>query len=98
VLDPLCDAGSSCRKSSDLDTIVEVMALGDEEGGDSPCPARPSLERLLPQEQDAPLPEQDALDIAVVELRTARPHCRPCPGRGGPGMDAPRPPQQGGPE
>jgi hypothetical protein len=47
VLDPLCDAGSSCSKSSDLDTMVEVMALGDEEGGDSPRPARPLLERLL---------------------------------------------------
>jgi hypothetical protein len=48
--------------------MVEVMALGDEEGGDSPRPVRPPLEHLLPQEQDAPLPEQDALDIAVVDL------------------------------
>jgi hypothetical protein len=48
VLDPLCDAGSSCSESSDLDTMVEVMALGDEEGGDSPRPARPPLECLLP--------------------------------------------------
>jgi hypothetical protein len=46
VLDPLCDTGSSCGKSCDFDTMVEVMALGDEEGGDSPRPARPSLERL----------------------------------------------------
>jgi hypothetical protein len=50
VLDPLCDAGSSCSESSDLGAMVEVMALGDEEGGDSPRPARPPLERLLPQE------------------------------------------------
>jgi hypothetical protein len=50
VLDPLYDAGSSCSESSDLDTMVKVMALGDEEGGDSPRPARPPLERLLPQE------------------------------------------------
>jgi hypothetical protein len=26
-------------------------------------------ERLLPQEQDAPLPEQDAPDVSVVDLR-----------------------------
>jgi hypothetical protein len=47
--------------------MVEVMALRDEEGGDSLRPARPPLERLLPQEQNAPLPEQE-LDIAVVDL------------------------------
>jgi hypothetical protein len=50
VLDPLCDAGSSCSESSDLGAMVEVMALGDEEGGDPPRTARPPLERLLPQE------------------------------------------------
>jgi hypothetical protein len=50
VLDPLCDVGSSCSESCDLDTMVEVMALGNEEGGDSPRPARPPLECLLPQE------------------------------------------------
>jgi hypothetical protein len=50
------------------------MALGDEEGGDSPHPARPPLERLLPREQDAPLPEQDASDIAVVDLRAPLDH------------------------
>jgi hypothetical protein len=70
VLDPLCDTGSSCSESSDLGAMVEVMALGDEEGGDSPCPACPPLERLLPQEQNAPLLEQDASDIAVADLRT----------------------------
>jgi hypothetical protein len=36
VLDPLCDAGSSCSESSNLGAMVEVMALGDEEGGDLP--------------------------------------------------------------
>jgi hypothetical protein len=46
VLDPLCDVGSSCGESCDFDTMVEVMALGDEEGGDSPRPARSPLERL----------------------------------------------------
>jgi hypothetical protein len=34
-----------------------AMALREEEGGDSPRPERPSPERLLPQEQDALLPE-----------------------------------------
>jgi hypothetical protein len=37
--------------------MVKVMALGEEEGGDSPCPPGPLLEHLPPQEQDAPLPE-----------------------------------------
>jgi hypothetical protein len=50
VFDPLSDRGSSCSEISDLGTMVEVMALGEEEGGDSPCPERPSPERLLPQE------------------------------------------------
>jgi hypothetical protein len=68
VLDPLGDEGSSYSESSDLGIMVEVMALGDEEGGDSPRPARLPLERLLPQEQNAPLPEQEASDIAVVDL------------------------------
>jgi hypothetical protein len=48
VLDPLGDGGSSCSESSDLGVMVEVMALGDEEGGDSPRPACPPLERLPP--------------------------------------------------
>jgi hypothetical protein len=74
VFDPLSDGGSSCSESSDLGAMVEVMALGDEEGGDSPRPARPPLERLLPQEQDAPLPEQDASDVSVVDLRAPLNH------------------------
>jgi hypothetical protein len=69
VFDPLSDGGSSCSESSDLGAMVEVMALGEEEGGDSPRPEHPSPERLLPQEQDAPLPEQDAPDVSVVDLR-----------------------------
>jgi hypothetical protein len=36
VPDPLCEAGSSCNESSDLGAMVEVLALGDEEGGDLP--------------------------------------------------------------
>jgi hypothetical protein len=74
ILDPLGDGGSSCSESSDLGAMVEVMALGDEEGGDSPCPARPPLERLPLQEQNAPLPEQDASDIAVVDLHAPLDH------------------------
>jgi hypothetical protein len=57
VFDPLCNGGSSCDESSSLGAMVEVMALGEEEGGDSPRPERSSPERLLPQEQDAPFPE-----------------------------------------
>jgi hypothetical protein len=74
ILDLLNKEGSSCSESSDLGAMVEVMALGDEEGGDSPRPTRPPLERLLPQEQNAPLPEQDTSDIAVVDLRAPLEH------------------------
>jgi hypothetical protein len=74
VFDPLCDGGSSYGKSSNLGAMVEVMALGEEEGGDSPRPERPSPERLLPQEQDALLPEQDAPDVSVVDLRAPLSH------------------------
>jgi hypothetical protein len=70
VFDSLCDGGSSCGESSSLGAIVEVMALGEEEGGDSLRPERPSPGRLLPQGQDVPLPEQDARDVSVVDLRT----------------------------
>jgi hypothetical protein len=74
VLDPLYDAGSSCSETSNLGAMVEVMALGDEEGGDSPRPACPPLERLLPQEQNTPLQEQDASDIALVDMRAPLDH------------------------
>jgi hypothetical protein len=74
ILDPLGDGGSSCSEISDLGAMVEVMALGDEEGGDSPCPARPPLERLLPHERNAPLLEQDASDVSVVDLRAPLNH------------------------
>jgi hypothetical protein len=57
ILDPLGDGGLSCSESSDLGAMVEVMVLGDEEGDDSPRSTRPPLERLPPQEQNAPLPE-----------------------------------------
>jgi hypothetical protein len=48
ILDPLSDRGSSCDESSNLGTMVEVMALGEEEGGDSLRPKRPLPERLPP--------------------------------------------------
>jgi hypothetical protein len=68
VFDPLSDRGSSCRESSGLGAMVEVMALGEEEGGESPRPECPSPKRFLPQEQDALLPKQDTLDVSVVDL------------------------------
>jgi hypothetical protein len=68
VFDSLCEGGSSCGKSSNLGATVEVMTLGEDEGGDSPRLERPSPKRLPPQEQDAPLPERDAPDISVVDL------------------------------
>jgi hypothetical protein len=74
VFDPLSDGGLSCSESSDLGATVEVMALGDEEGSDSPRPARPPLEHLPPQEQNAPLPEQDTPDVSVVDLRAPLDH------------------------
>jgi hypothetical protein len=55
VLDPLSDGGSSCGESCDFGAMVEVMVLGDEEGGNSPRSACPPLERLPLQEQNAPL-------------------------------------------
>jgi hypothetical protein len=69
VFDSLCEGGPSYGESSNLGAMVEVMALGEDEGGDLPCPERPSPERLPPQEQDALLPERDAPDVSVVDLR-----------------------------
>jgi hypothetical protein len=48
IFDPLSDGGSSCSESSDLGAIVKVMALGEDEGGDSLRSVRPPLERLPP--------------------------------------------------
>jgi hypothetical protein len=69
ISNPLCDGDSSCGESSSLGAMVEVMALGEEEGGDSLRPECLSPECLPPQEQDAPLPEQDAPDVSMVDLR-----------------------------
>jgi hypothetical protein len=33
-----CEEGSTCGKSSNLGAMVEVMALGEDEGGDLPRP------------------------------------------------------------
>jgi hypothetical protein len=44
VLDPLSNGGSSCDGSYDFGAMVEVMALGDEEGSDQPRSACPPLE------------------------------------------------------
>jgi hypothetical protein len=74
VFDSLCDEGSSCDESSNLGAMVEVMALGEDEGGDLPRPERPSPKRLPPQEQGAPLPEKDAPDVSVVDLRAPLGH------------------------
>jgi hypothetical protein len=74
IFNPLGDGGLSCSESSNLGAMVEVMALGDEEGGDSPRSVRPPLEHLPPQEQNAPLPEQDAPDIVVVDLHAPLDH------------------------
>jgi hypothetical protein len=57
ILDPHNDGGSSYGESCDFGAMVEVMALGDEEGSDSPRPTRPLLECLPPQEQNVPLLE-----------------------------------------
>jgi hypothetical protein len=70
----ISDIGLSCSESNDLGSMVELMALGDEEGSDSPRPACSPLKHLLPQEQNAPLLEQDASDIAVMDLRAPLDH------------------------
>jgi hypothetical protein len=69
VLDPLSDTGSDCSESSDFCTMVEVLAMEDDGGGDLPHSARPPLERPPPQEQDLPPPERDVLDVAITDLR-----------------------------
>jgi hypothetical protein len=69
VLDPLCDTDSDDSKSSDFCTMVEVLALEEDGGGDPPRSARPLLECPPPPEQDLPPPEQDVLDAAITDLR-----------------------------
>jgi hypothetical protein len=49
--------------------MVQVLALEDGEGGGLLCTAHLPLERPPPQEQDAPPPEQDILDAAIMDLR-----------------------------
>jgi hypothetical protein len=69
VLDPLCDTDSDDSKSSDFCTMVEVLALEEDGGGDPPRSTRPPLERPPPQEQDLPPPQRDVLDAAITDLR-----------------------------
>jgi hypothetical protein len=69
VLDPLCDTNSDDSESSNFCTMVEVLALEEDGGGDPPCSARPPLERPPPQDQDLPPPERDVLDASITDLR-----------------------------
>jgi hypothetical protein len=68
MLDPLSDTCSDCSESSDFCTMVEVLALEDDGGGDLPRSARPPLERPPPQEQDLPPLERDVLDVSFTDL------------------------------
>jgi hypothetical protein len=68
VLDPLYDIDSDGSESSGFCTMVEVLALEDDGGGDPPCSAHPPLERPPPQEQDLSPPERDVLDAAIMDL------------------------------
>jgi hypothetical protein len=69
VLDPLCDTDSDDGESSDFCTMVEVLALEEDGGGDPPRSARPPLECPPPPEQDLLPPERDMLDAAIMDLR-----------------------------
>jgi hypothetical protein len=69
VLDPLCDIGSDYSESSDLCSMVEVLALEEDGGGDPPRTARLPLKRPPPPEQDLPPPVRDILDSAIMDLR-----------------------------
>jgi hypothetical protein len=69
VLDPLYDAGSTCSESSDLGTMVEVLALEEDGGGDPPRSTRPPLERPPLPRQDPPPPERDVLESTIMDLR-----------------------------
>jgi hypothetical protein len=69
VSDPLSVSGSSCSESSDLGTMVEVLAQEEGDGGGQPRTARPPLERPPLPEQDAPPPKRNILDSAIMDLR-----------------------------
>jgi hypothetical protein len=64
VLDPLC-----CSETSDLCSMVEVLALEEDGGGDPPRTTRPPLECPPPLEQDLPPLKRDILDSAIMDLR-----------------------------
>jgi hypothetical protein len=69
VLDPLCDTDSDDSESSNFCTMVEVLALEKDGGGDPPCSARTPLKRSPPPEQVLPPPERDVLDATITDLR-----------------------------
>jgi hypothetical protein len=69
VLDPLCDTGLDCGESGEFFSVVEVLALEEDGGGDLPRTARPLLERPPPPKQDLRPPERDVLDAAITDLR-----------------------------
>jgi hypothetical protein len=71
VLDPLCDAGSSCSGSSNLGTMVKVLALEEDGGGDPPRSARLPLECPPLPRQDPPPPEWDVLESTIMDLRAS---------------------------
>jgi hypothetical protein len=68
MLDPLCDTDSDDGETSDFCTMVEVLALEEDGGGDLPRSARPPLEHPPPPEQDLPPPERDVFDAAITDL------------------------------
>jgi hypothetical protein len=70
VLDPLCDTGLDCSETSDICSMVEVLALEEDGGGDPPRTTCPPLERPAPPEQDLPPPKRDIFDFAIMDLRT----------------------------
>jgi hypothetical protein len=66
--DPLCDSGLSCSESSNLGTMDKVLALEEGDGSGHPRTVRPPLERPPLPNQDAPPPERDILDSAIMDL------------------------------
>jgi hypothetical protein len=69
VLDPLCGTDSDDGERSDFCTMVKVLALEDDGGGNPPCSTRPPLECPPPPKQVLPPPERDELDAAITDLR-----------------------------
>jgi hypothetical protein len=68
MLDPLRDIDSDDGESSDFCTMVELLALEEDGGGDPPRSACPPLKCPPPPEQDLPPVERDVLDAAITDL------------------------------